>query len=63
MPIVRIEMYEGRTLAQKAELARTITDAIVRIAKTTPEETSIVFYDVAKEKVAKGGILVSEKTK
>lgn len=61
MPIVRIEMYEGRTLAQKAELARAITDAIVKIIKTTPEETNIIFYDLSKQNVAKGGVLVSDK--
>jgi phenylpyruvate tautomerase PptA (4-oxalocrotonate tautomerase family) len=29
MPIIRIEMWPGRTHAQKAELARVITEAMV----------------------------------
>jgi 4-oxalocrotonate tautomerase len=45
MPIVRVEMYPGRTHAQKAELARVITEAVVAIAKTTPEHTTVVFED------------------
>ena len=43
MPIVRVEMWPGRTHEQKSELARAITDAVVNIAKTTPEETIVVF--------------------
>ena len=61
MPIVRIEMWPGRTHAQKAELARVITEAIVTIAHTTPEATTIVFEDVAKENWAVGGVLASDE--
>jgi 4-oxalocrotonate tautomerase len=60
MPIVRIEMYPGRTHAQKAELARVITEAIVTIAQTTPEATQIVFQDVPREDWAIAGTLVSD---
>ena len=60
MPIVRIEMWTGRTHAQKAELARVITEAMVTIAHTTPEATIIVFEDIAKENWATGGVLASD---
>ncbi|MEK7847716.1 MAG: tautomerase family protein [Chloroflexota bacterium] len=59
MPIVRIEMWPGRTHAQKAELARVITEAMVTIAHTTPESTIIVFQEVAKEDWAQGGKLAA----
>jgi 4-oxalocrotonate tautomerase len=49
MPIIRVEMWPGRTHAQKAELAKRITEAVVTVAKTTPEATIVVFEDVAKE--------------
>ena len=62
MPIVRVEMWPGRTKAQKAELARAITEAVVTIAHTTPEATIVVFEDVLKENWAQGGILASEAT-
>ena len=61
MPIVRIEMWEGRTHAQKAELARVITEAIVTIAQTTPEATTIVFEDISKSNWATAGVLASDK--
>jgi 4-oxalocrotonate tautomerase len=60
MPIVKVEMYSGRTQAQKSELARAITEAVVKIARTTPEETIVIFQDVARENWAKGGVLASE---
>lgn len=60
MPIVRIEMWTGRTVAQKRELARVITEAMVNIAHTTPEATIIIFEDIARENWAQAGVLASE---
>ncbi len=61
MPIVRVEMWTGRTIAQKKELARVITDAVVNIAHTTPEATIIVFEDISRDNWAQAGILASEE--
>lgn len=60
MPIIRIEMWPGRTLSQKAELARVITEAVVTIAHTRPEDTIIIFSEVPKEHWAVGGVLASQ---
>jgi len=60
MPIVKVEMWPGRTHAQKAELARLITEAIVTVAHTTPEDTTVIFEDVPKENWAVGGVLASD---
>jgi 4-oxalocrotonate tautomerase len=61
MPIVRVEMYSGRTHTQKAELAKAITDAVVRIANATPEATHVIFEDVPKEHWAIAGVLASDQ--
>ncbi len=61
MPIIRVEMWPGRTQEQKQELAKAITDSMVRIAKTTPEATIVIFEDVKKEDWAQGGVLTSEE--
>jgi 4-oxalocrotonate tautomerase len=53
-------MWTGRTKEQKAELAQAITDAMVKIGKTTPEATIIVFEDIPKENWAQSGKLASE---
>ena len=60
MPIVKVELWTGRTQEQKAELARAITEAVVNIARTTPDETSVIFQDVARENWAKAGVMASE---
>jgi 4-oxalocrotonate tautomerase len=54
-------MWPGRTPAQKRELARVITDAMVNIAQTTADATIVIFDDVARENWAQGGKLASEE--
>jgi 4-oxalocrotonate tautomerase len=61
MPIFRVEMWPGRTPAQKRELARVITDAMVNIAQTTADATIVIFEDVTRENWAQGGKLASEQ--
>jgi len=60
MPIVRVEMWSGRTKAQKQELARAITEVVCNIAHTTPEATIVVFEDIDKENWAEAGRLASD---
>ena len=60
MPVITIELYEGRTVEQKREMAKAITDAVVRIGKTTPEGTHIIFKDIKKSDWATAGKLVSD---
>ncbi len=60
MPIVRIQMWTGRTHAQKQELARAITEIVCDIAHTTPEATIVVFDDVDRANWAQAGVLASD---
>ncbi len=61
MPVLRVSMWSGRTKEQKAEIAKALTDVMVRIGKTTPDGTIIIFEDVDKSNWAHGGVLASEK--
>ena len=47
MPIVRIDMIEGRTLEQKRKIVPEMTDTLVRVAKA--EDVRIVIVDHPKE--------------
>ncbi|HYU21325.1 MAG TPA: 4-oxalocrotonate tautomerase [Chloroflexota bacterium] len=60
MPLVTIQMYEGRTVEQKRELVAAITEAVVRIAKTTPEATDVIIHDVPRHNWAHSGKLASD---
>ncbi len=62
MPIVRITWFAGRTKEQKAELAKAITEAVVRIGQTKAESTLIVFEDVPKENWAQAGTLAADRS-
>ncbi len=61
MPIIRIEMWEGRTVEQKRELVETFTKEMARI--TNCEESSIymVIDEIKKENWGAGGKLCSDK--
>ncbi|TMQ17830.1 MAG: DUF1904 family protein [Candidatus Rokuibacteriota bacterium] len=48
MPNITIQWFAGRTTEQKRELTRAITEAVVKIGKTSPDQVHIVFQDVEK---------------
>jgi 4-oxalocrotonate tautomerase len=60
MPMVRIEMFPGRTREQKANAAREVTAAIQRTLGAKPEATDIIFVEVGKSDWASGGKLADE---
>ena len=60
MPIIRVEMWSGRSKEQKAELAEVLTDAMVRIGNTSADHTIVIFQDIDKDNWAEGGKLASE---
>ena len=60
MPVITVEWLEGRTAQQKAQLAETLTQAFVDIAKVQKEQVWIVFRDVKRSDWAMRGRLLSE---
>ena len=60
MPTLRVELFAGRTPAQKAELADALTQACVRVLGGQPAGVDIVFYDIERHDWATGGKLWSE---
>jgi 4-oxalocrotonate tautomerase len=60
MPVVTIQMYEGRTVEQKRELAKAMTKAMVDIAKTTSDQVHVIFQDVPRTNWAQDGKLASD---
>jgi 4-oxalocrotonate tautomerase len=60
MPNITIQWYAGRTRDQKRELVAAITEAVVRIGKTTPEQVHIVFQDVEKSDWGVSGKLAAD---
>ncbi len=61
MPMVRVEMYAGRTREQKARAAKEITEAVQRTLGAKPEATQIIFVDIEKSNWASNATLNDEK--
>ncbi len=61
MPIIRVEMFAGRTEQQKRALVRELTDAFVNAAGGTPESVNVVITDIDKSDWGSGGELCSDK--
>jgi 4-oxalocrotonate tautomerase len=60
MPNITIQWYAGRTPEQKRQLVAAITEAMVKIGKTTPEQVHIVFQDVERSDWGVSGRLASD---
>ena len=61
MPIIRVEMFPGRTVEQKRALVKELTDAFVRTAGGKPDSVFVVLDDVDKHNWGSGGELCSDK--
>ncbi len=61
MPTLRVELFEGRTPAQKAELAKALTDACVKVLGGKADGVDVLFFDIARSNWATGGTLWSDK--
>ena len=55
MPIVRIELLQGRTPAIKEELIVRVTDAVVITLGVDPEQVRVLLYELPPEHWAVGG--------
>ncbi len=61
MPIIRVEMFPGRTVEQKREMVAALTAAFVRTAGGKPDSVYIVIDEVAKQHWGAGGQLCADK--
>ncbi|MDT2780422.1 4-oxalocrotonate tautomerase [Vagococcus fluvialis] len=55
MPIVHIELLEGRTQEQKNEMVKEVTEAIVKTTGANRDAVHIVISDMEKGNYAVGG--------
>lgn len=61
MPIVQIELLEGRTIEQKRALVKEVTDAICKTLNAKPEAVRIILRDMKFENFANAGVLRSDQ--
>jgi 4-oxalocrotonate tautomerase len=63
VPTLRVELLEGRTVEQKRALAQELTAACVRVLGGSADGVDVLFYDIARQDWATGGVLWSDKGK
>ena len=61
MPIIRVEMFPGRTADQKRDLVRKLTDGFVRTCGGAGDRLHVVTTEVEHESWGVGGELTSNK--
>jgi len=60
MPMIRVELLDGRTVEQKREFAAAVTQEAVRVLRCPAEAVDVVFVDVRHHDWATGGRLASD---
>lgn len=61
MPIVQIDFIEGRTVDQKREMVKKVTEAICDSMKCPADAVVIVMREATKQHIAKAGVLMADK--
>lgn len=61
MPLIRVELFEGRTIEQKRALAAALTEATVKTLGSPVGAVDVMFFDVPRHDWASGGVLASDK--
>lgn len=61
MPIIQVNMFEGRTVDQKRKLVAEMTDAVVKSIGVKPDDVRIIIQDMAKHDYSVGGKLVIDR--
>jgi 4-oxalocrotonate tautomerase len=63
MPVIIVELWEGRSADQKKRLVKAFTQAMVDIAGSSPEHLHVIFHDVPKESWGRNGVLAPDLVK
>ena len=54
-------MAEGRSPEQKRAVAEKVTEVLVRELNTPAESITVFIYELGRDHIAKGGVLLSDK--
>lgn len=62
MPLVRIEIWPGRTGDEKKALIRNVTDAVVKSIGCPERAVEVLLYEVDQANWAHGGVSHAERS-
>ena len=61
MPVVEITFFEGRTMAKKRRLVKTVTAAVATSIDVDPEGVHVILREVRRDQWSRGGLLKSDR--
>lgn len=61
MPIVQVEILEGRNVEQKRKMAEEITEAISKNLECPKQAVTIIIREIQKEHLARAGKLAIDE--
>ncbi len=61
MPIINVQILEGRPKEKVFELIRNITDTVAETLEAPPENIRVLVTEMPKTHWGKGGVPISEK--
>jgi len=61
MPIIQVNLLEGRTIDQKKKLVANLTEAVVKSLDVKPDAVRIILQEMTKQDYAIGGVLAIDK--
>ena len=61
MPRIIVQIISGRTVEQKRELARRLTDAVIEVLDVEPDVVTLRFEEEPPENFARAGVLAADR--
>lgn len=61
MPIIQVNMLEGRTVEQKRKLVSSVTAAVTEALGVQPEQVRILIHELESEHFAVAGMTAAER--
>ena len=61
MPVVQIEIFEGRTIDQKRKMVAKVTEALVETINCRSEAVKIIIRELKRENLSEDGVLYIDK--
>jgi 4-oxalocrotonate tautomerase len=62
VPNIVVELFPGRTLDQRRQFVREVTESCVKVFDVTPDRVRITFREMERSDLAVSGELLSDKT-
>jgi len=61
MPVVTIAMFDGRSIEQKRELVKGVTEVVARVTGNPADAVHVIIEEIKRENWSIGGVLSTDR--